>query len=135
MVSKKHIFAKIPALNKSALAILFLLIPFLSFAQPKPFTLTGSIKMSTGEEFPYQIVFTESAGIIKGYSLTYSQPDETKAAISGTLDRARRSLSFRETEIIYSHDVRTKAYMCLIEANTVYVLSAGSRLRGPYPGR
>jgi len=128
MVSKKHIFAKNSALNKSALAILFLLIPFLSFAQPKPFTLTGSIKMSTGEEFPYQIVFTESAGIIKGYSLTYRQPDETKASITGTLDRGRRILSFRETEIVYSHDVRTRAYMCLLDAKTEYVQSSKSNI-------
>ena len=128
MVSKKHIFAKISALNKSALAILFLLIPFLSFAQSPPFSLTGSIKMNTDEVFPYKIVFTESGGVIKGYSITYDPPNETKASITGTLDRGRRSISFRETEIVYSHDVRTRAYMCLLDAKTEYVQSLKSKI-------
>ncbi len=105
-----------------------LLIPFLSFAQPKPFTLTGSIKMNTDEVFTYKIVFKESAGNIEGYSITYDPPNETKASITGTLDRGRRSLSFRETEIIYSHDVRTRAYMCLLDAKTEYVQSLKSRI-------
>jgi hypothetical protein len=105
-----------------------LLIPFLSFAQPKPFTLTGSIKMTTDEVFTYKIVFKESGGNIEGYSITYDPPNETKASITGTLDRGRRILSFRETEIVYSHDVRTRAYMCLLDAKTEYVQSSKSRI-------
>jgi hypothetical protein len=133
MVSEKHIFAKISALNKSVLAILLSLIPFFSFAQP--FTLTGSVNMNTDEVFTYKIVFTESQGSIKGYSITYDPPNETKAAITGTLDKAGRSLSFRETEIIYSHDVRTRAYMCLLDAKTEYVQSLkGKILQGALSG-
>ncbi len=115
-------------LKKDFIATIFLLIPFFSFAQPKPFTLTGSIKMNTGEEFPYKILFTESGGAIKGHSFTYTAPDDTKTAITGKLDKSNRTLTFKETEIIYSHDVRTKAYMCLIDARAQYVQGTKGRV-------
>jgi hypothetical protein len=92
--------------------------------------------MNTGEVFPYKIVFTDASGAIKGYSYTYTAPDDTKTTITGKLDRQNRTLDFKETEIIYSHDVRSKAYMCLIDARTQYLQGADSRiLRGSITSR
>ncbi len=84
--------------------------------------------MTTGEVFPYRIVFTESGGTIKGYSYTYKEPDDTKASITGTLDRRERTLQFKESEIIYSHGFATKAFMCLIDANTAYLQGTHDRI-------
>ncbi len=92
-----------------------------SHAQPKPVTLNGTLTMNTGETFPYKIVLTESNGAVSGYSLTYKEPDDTKTRIQGVLDRRNHTLSFKETEIVYSHDVHTKAYMCLIDAKLSYI--------------
>lgn len=131
MDDEMPIFAKSIALSKLLLSIACLVVVITSFAQNNKFTLTGNIKMNTGEIFPYKIVFTESAGTIKGHSYTYSQPDDTKTAITGKLDRNNRTLDFKETEIVYSHDVRTKAYMCLIDAHAQYLQGASDRiLRG-----
>ncbi len=96
--------------------------------QPNKFTLTGTITMQTGEQFPYKIVGTETNGVVKGFAYTYAEPDETKAAIEGKLDKQGRKLSFKETEIISSHDVHTKAFMCLVHAKLDYKANA---LSGP----
>ena len=107
------------------MAIFFLLVFCFciqkSLAQPKPVTLNGSLMMNTGETYPYKIILTESNGIVNGYSFTYKEPDDTKAKIQGVLDRRNHILAFKETEIIYSHTVRTKAYMCLVDAKLEYV--------------
>lgn len=119
-------------MHKPFFSIFCVLLPFVLFAQPNDITLTGILAMNTGESFPYTIVFTESGGIIKGYSFTYKKPEETKAAITGLLDRAHRSLSFKETGIVYSNGYHTKAYMCLIDARLEYVQGGrGNVLSGP----
>jgi len=94
--------------------------------------LTGIIQVNSGETFPYVIVFTENSGAIKGYSLTYKAPDETKTAITGTLDRQNHILKFKETEIVYSHGYHTKAFMCLIDATLEHISDNKSNmLAGP----
>ncbi len=87
--------------------------------------------MNTGEKFPYKIVFTESAGTIKGYALTYKEPNDTKATIEGTFDRRNHTLSFKETEIVYSHGFSTKAYMCLVDARLEQASGSHKMLKGP----
>ena len=109
---------------------------FAGSAQTKQTTLTGSLVMKTGEVFPYKLVFTDSGNVVKGYSLTYKEPNETKTAIRGTLDKQMRTLSFKEKDIIYSHSVQTKAYMCLVNASLEYVQDGnGKALKGPATSR
>ena len=104
--------------------------------QTKQTTLTGRLVMKTGEVFPYKLVFTDSGNVIKGYSLTYKEPDETKTAIRGAIDRQMRTLLFKEKDIIYSRSVQTKAYMCLVNASLEYVQDGnGKALRGPITSR
>ena len=59
--------------------------------QTKPITLTGKLVMATGEVFPYKVVLTDSGDVVKGYSITYKEPDDTKATIRGILDRHMRT--------------------------------------------
>lgn len=101
-------------------------------AQPKQTILTGTIMVETGEKFPYKIEFTESEGSIKGYAYTFSEPQQTKAVIKGVLDRMDHTLRFKETEILSSHGVRTKAFMCLVNARLQYTHTyTGGELKGP----
>lgn len=102
-----------------------------SFAQPKELSLTGIISMNTGETFPYKIVFTEADGKIKGYSLTFKEPYQTKTLITGVIDRRIHTLNFKESEILSSQGVRTKAYMCLVDAALEYKSGSGNILTGP----
>ncbi len=100
-------------------------------AQKNQVTLTGVIEVNSGEVFPYKLVLKESGGIVSGHSLTYKEPDETKAKVTGTLNRTSHTLSFKETEIVYSHGFHTKAYMCLIDANLDYLPgNKGNVLKG-----
>lgn len=82
----------------------------------QPVIVHGTISMATGESFPYRIEVTEKDGVITGYAYTYDQRDEAKATIKGKIDRLNRKLIFRETEIIKSSLVTTKAYMCMVQA-------------------
>ncbi len=105
-------------------------------AQPKEYKLTGTLKMETGETFPYRIEFEEENGNIRGFSYTYPPPNETKSAIMGAVDAYEHKLSFKEMEIVTAHVVRTKAYMCLINASLVYDKSyKGVMLSGPVTNR
>ncbi len=107
-----------------------------AIAQNKPTTLNGTLVMKTGETFPYKLVITDSGDVVKGFSYTYAAPNETKAAIRGTLDRRGRTLTFREKEIIYTHTVQTRAFMCLVNANLEYTRDgAGSVLKGSATSR
>lgn len=111
-------FAKIFELKRALLITVFLFLTVVSFAQSEKLVLSGVMDMNTGESIPYAIFFTESGGTIKGYSITYKEPDDTKTIIEGFLDRKAKTLSFKETEIVYSHDrKKTKAYMCLADAH------------------
>jgi len=109
---------------------------FIVTGQTKPITLTGKLVMATGEVFPYKVVLTDSADVVKGYSVTYKVPDDTKTTIRGILDRHMRTLNFKEKEIVYSHNVSTKAFMCLVNANLEEVHEAGGNvLKGPITSR
>jgi len=104
-------------------ACLLFIMPLGLSAQSKPakeITLTGSLTVLSGETFPYRLVVTTEGNTVNGYSITYLEPNETKASIKGMLDRRNRTLSFKETDIIYSHEVHTNAFMCLIDAALTY---------------
>ena len=109
-----------------------LLLSVITSAQVNNITLTGTLDVGTGESFPYKLVLTESEGKISGYSITYKEPNDTKAEVTGTLDRKSRTLHFKETGIVYSGGFHTKAYMCLIDASLEYVQGGkGNVLSGP----
>ncbi len=99
-------------------------------------TLKGYIGIEGGESFSYKIVFTDSAGFIHGYSLTYIQEaKDTRSAISGYLDRANHTISFKELNILYNHGFHSNNTMCLIDATLKYVpdnAHTGHVMKGTY---
>ena len=118
-------------LSFSVLLILLCGCPRPVFAQAKELLLNGTITMQTGEQFPYKLVLKEAGGKASGYSVTFSEPEETRTTIKAIIDRQMQTVSFKETAIIASHSHRTKAYMCLIDAQLeVQQGSAGKVLAG-----
>ncbi len=108
---------------------ILLLVSAAGYAQqPAKVVLHGTIAMATGEQFPYRIEITETNGVITGYAYTYDEHDEAKAVIKGKVDKATRKLSFKETEIVKSSLVTTKAFMCMVQAAMEY---KGGKLSGP----
>jgi hypothetical protein len=112
---------------------LLLLMPAFMTAQTKQFTLNGSLGVESGETFSYRLVFTDSAGVIKGYAVTYQREEnDTKATITGVLDKKKKTLSFTETEILYNRGFKSNAIICLIKATLKYIPEGGNFiLSGP----
>jgi hypothetical protein len=109
-----------------------LLLSLLSSGEANKVVLTGTITMQTGEQFPYKIIATETNGRLKGYSVTYDEPDETRVTIEGTVDKQRKAITIRETEVLSAHNVHTKAFMCLVNARLEYNINM---LTGKAQGR
>ena len=89
----------------------------LAAGQPEPVTLTGMIIVNQGDTIPYTLVLHITNDQIKGYSITYATPYETKTKVEGILDRDRHILSFKETEIVSIHGYHTGPSLCLIKAS------------------
>lgn len=102
----------------------------------KEIRLKGYIGIEGGESFNYEIVFTDSAGILNGYSLTYEdEKKETKSAISGYIDKSNRIITFKELNIIYNHGFHSNNTMCLIDATVKYTANStqtGYIMKGTY---
>lgn len=109
------------------LAVVILFSGFVN-AQSTKVMLKGTLLMATGEEFPYRLELTESNNVITGYSYTYDERDEAKTVIKGKVDKQAHKLTFKETEIVSSHSVFTKAFMCLLQASLEY---RNGKLVGP----
>lgn len=115
-------------------ALFFLLFCVLTtVAQVKNYTLKGYMGVQGGESFSYRLEISDSAGNIKGHSLTYlTEGKEVKAWITGTVDRKNKTLSFRETSIVHNNGFESSAILCLVDAFLKYVpASKGYVLEGP----
>ena len=110
----------------------FLLIALSSIqvaAQPNEKTLKGYLGVEGGESFVYKLVFKDSLGYIKGHSYTWLyEKSEVKAAITGYIDRINKTLSFKETDIIYNKGFQSNTTICLINALLKYKDDNGNRV-------
>jgi hypothetical protein len=105
-------------------------------ARAQQYTLIGTVSVDKDKAYTYRIVFSDSAGIIKGYSVTdIKGADETKAAISGTLSTSKKELSFRETKLLNTRSSAEKDSFCFITASTKLVKQKGSlAFKGKFTG-
>jgi hypothetical protein len=110
-------------IKTSCLNIVLILFSFTSVAQTNE--LIGKITLTSGSSYTYKLVFSDSAGVIRGYSVSdLKGPYETKAAIEGTMDE--KSFSFRETKVLYAK-TKSKDY-CLLNAKCKVTKQAGMQL-------
>ncbi|MES2701211.1 MAG: hypothetical protein V4649_01145 [Bacteroidota bacterium] len=100
------------------------------YAQTKRVTLNGFIQVRKGLTIPYRLELTDSLGYISGNSVTYKEPDEARAVISGMLDKKSKKLVFKETELLYSKGFHPEAFMCMVNARLQYT-AGGRGLNGP----
>lgn len=98
--------------------------------------LNGYIAVNGGESFTYTLVFTDSANIINGYSVTTQNGGyEAKATITGRIYTGKHKLSFNETGIVYTHGTQTGGLTCLVGADLLYLMGpSGHILHGPFTG-
>jgi hypothetical protein len=117
-------------LKRTIYAALFpaLAIASTAAAQTHMPELNGFITIKSGKKIPYKLQLTDSAGIVRGYSITYQEPEDAKAMIEGRIERATKKLIFTEKELLYSKGFHPEA-LCMISATLDY-LDNGKTLKG-----
>jgi hypothetical protein len=100
--------------HKLLLILILLCLPLTSL-RAQEYQLRGTLRLEGDPtKYQYKLVFTDSAGIIKGYSYSgHINPDERQAAIEGTLDTQKGTFEFRETALIFlslKYDLSCLAY-------------------------
>ena len=120
-----------------SLFVLTVALSFVSKAQSKPISLNGIIIVNGTSTFSYKLVFTESGGVLKGYTVTnVNRKEETKAKIEGSIDHVKQTISFRETGIISSKGATDSEEMCMVNAQLKYKqASKGMMLTGNFSGK
>jgi len=114
--------------KKFGLLLCFAVLTNCCLAQNKERVLVGYLGVQGGEVYTYKLVFEDSLGVLKGHSYTYLFEDkEVKAMITGTIDPSNKTLSFKETSIIYNHGFESNTTICLINAVLKYKIGDDGR--------
>lgn len=116
---------QILSLCSMRLLLLLLTAAFTSMAQAQTTAhqLEGFMAVAGGETFTYRLELEEGAGgELKGYAYTYvKEGKDVKAAVEGHIDRTKKTVSFRETDIVYNHGFESKAVLCLVDATLKFM--------------
>jgi len=122
---------------KTKLALTFLLSSFMLFAQKKyeyygAVMLNGNVK----ESIPYRLVFTETKGVINGYSVTdLGGAHETKNNIKGTYNATTKEFVFNEEGVLYTKSPVSDDMFCFINfTGKVKLVNKNSNLDGKFKG-
>lgn len=117
--------------------LLLLLSTFFITAQAQSVRhqLQGFMAVTSGETFTYRLELEESAGgKLQGFAYTYvKEGKDVKASIEGRIDRAKKTVAFRETGIVSNNGFESKAVLCLVDATLKFTPdeSGGQTLSGP----
>jgi hypothetical protein len=108
--------------------------PVICLAQPN--VLVGSITVGKNAVFSYKLQFEDSAGKIKGYSVTDLQgPNQTKTAVKGTVNKSKKELVFTETHIISTRTALPPDSFCFVHARLKLAgMQRGKVLKGSFTG-
>jgi hypothetical protein len=123
-------------LTRTLLLFLVVLLNGASWAQISNVTFVGSIIASTGDNYSYKLLVSDSNDIIRGYSITdISGPDETKNTVIGKISPSKKQITFHENRIIYTKSTAAPGEFCYLHANLKLVHIAGaSSLKGSFKG-
>lgn len=79
------------------LLLILMLIPYCGFSQSKEYVFKGLEVLKSAQSCKYELVFTVTGTIVKGYSVSYVQEGmQTKTEIEGVMNVKQRSISFSE---------------------------------------
>lgn len=109
----------------------FLFLSFFSYYSEYEFI--GVLKIDKTTLISYRLVFTETNGIIKGYSITDLQGEnETKNKISGKYNRKTGEFFFEEKEMEYTKSKVLHKDFCNISFKGKVKLSLSSKIKGQF---
>jgi len=122
---------------RTKFALTFLLSSFMLFAQKKyeyygAVMLNGNVK----DAIPYRLVFTETKGVVNGYSVTdLGGAHETKNNIKGTYNAATKEFVFKEEGVLYTKSPVSDDMFCFINfTGKVKLVNKNSNLEGKFKG-
>lgn len=83
------------------------------------YVLIGYMGVQGGESFTYRLELKDSTGdYLTGFSYLYkTNNNDVKTAVVAKRDRLNKSLTLKETTIIYNNNFKSKAVICLVESN------------------
>ena len=87
----------------------------ITWAQQKDMVFVGSVSTGNDVNFTYKLSFSDSNGVISGYSVTdLMGPNETKTSIKGTINTDKKTIDFREVKLLSSKVKADKNQVCYI---------------------
>lgn len=119
-------------------SLLFLLLFFsINLLQAQEvYEYVGGVKLNDSLVIPYKLNFTETNGLIKGYSLTdLGGEHETKSNIFGEYIEDKREFSFKEVGIVYTKSPVSQQDFCFLNFTAKsFVLGKTNRIVGNFIG-
>jgi hypothetical protein len=117
------------------IAFLFLLLYDVSLSAQE-YVLIGALSLKDGGSYSYKLQFNDSAGSIKGYSVTdIGGRHQTKSAITGTINSNKKELVFRESGITDTKSSVARDSFCFVHARLKLAgLKKGKALKGNFTG-
>lgn len=117
--------------------IFFLLLQvILSQAQINKNVFIGALTIKGVPPYTYRVEFTDSANVITGFSITDLQgPDQTKTAITGSINTSKKEFTFKETRLISTRSKINRDSFCYISAKLKLKERKGAKmLAGSFTG-
>lgn len=100
------------------------------------YVLVGSLTVNGAGSYTYKLQFKDSAGVIKGYSITdIGGVNQTKSAITGTINESKKELVFKEVNISNTKSSVARDSFCFVHARLKLAgMKKGKALKGSFTG-
>ena len=120
--------------KKYRLFFLMFLLPLIVQGQSTNYIFNGYLHIKNGKTFPYQLVFTLSGNLIKGYSATtLTDGTEPKTSITGSLNMKQQTFTFSESTFYPAQKTRIS---CFVNATlNCKPNNKGFSIRGDFKGK
>jgi|GEM_PF-382987 len=100
---------------KNYFVLLIILLFGLTKVQAQDYEYLGFLKLPDSTFIAYKVAFSESKGMIKGYSYTDTGgAHETKSVIVGRFDDKKNTIEFREVATVYTKSDVTRFDFCYV---------------------
>ncbi|MFO7868005.1 MAG: hypothetical protein R6U95_01745 [Bacteroidales bacterium] len=111
-------------MKKYLLTFLFSVIGIVSFAQSQTYEFIGTLRISEQSILSYKLFFVvNESKEIEGYTITdFFGPDRTKSNINGTVDFKKNTISFLETQNVYTQSDSAAETFCYVHVNEASII-------------
>jgi len=106
----------------SCLFLLFLACCGAKAAAQHQYQLKGFMGVQGGESFTYRLELKDSVrNLLSGYAYTYlDEQHDVKAYVTAEVYASRKAVLLKEMYIVYNHNFKSQALICLVEAMLEY---------------